>query len=106
MKNYLQMANQDISQSSNSCTECSGIPENPVSIPLPENIENFLLEQTKAQKVLAILVKDQNNVPMMVTLPDVTITKKDINSAEEIAVPRGKQCCTFVLNGVLYAMCF
>lgn len=105
MKNYLQMANQDITQSSSSYSECAGIPESSVPISLPENIENFLLEQTKAQKVLAILVKDENNAPMMVTLPDVTITKKDTDS-EEGAVPRGKQCCTFVLNGVLYAMCF
>lgn len=105
MKNYLQMANQDITQSSSACNECAGIPENLISISLPENIESFLLEQTKAQEVLAILVKDEKNTPMMVTLPDVTITKRDINS-EEVAVPRGKQCCTFVLNGVLYTMCF
>lgn len=105
MKNYLQIANEDIAQSSTSYNECTGIPENPVSIVLPENIENFLLEQTKSQKVLAILVKDENNIPMMVTPSDVTITKRDMSS-EEVAVPRGKQCCTFVLNGVLYAMCF
>lgn len=105
MKNYLQMANEDITQSSTLYNECTGIPENLVSIVLPENIENFLLEQTKSQKVLAILVKDENNIPMMVTPSDVTITKRDMNS-EEVAVPRGKQCCTFVLNGVLYAMCF
>lgn len=105
MKKYLQMANQDINQLPNSSNELADIPEKLVSISLPENIERFLLDQSKAQKVIAILVKDENNVPVMVTPSDVTVMKKDINS-QDVATPRGGQCCSINFNGIVYVLCF
>lgn len=105
MKKYLQMANQEISQLPNSGNVSTNICEEIVSITLPEHVKKSLLEQSKAEKIIAIVVEDKNNVPVLVTPSDVSVIKKGDDS-QESATPRGGKCCSFVFNGVGYVICF